>query len=120
MLGAYIPVTAQTCYQYGPTVSLKGKVRSQSFPGPPNYESIHKGDRKETITILGLAEKLCTTGTDQDAIDVGESGIREVQLVVTTNTLWASLLPLIGKNALVVGTFFTRTQAITGRKFYCA
>src|SRR5262245_47206327 len=55
---------AQSCLAYGPQVSLSGTLRSQVFPGPPNYESIKQGDSKETAIILTLRRTTCTTGND--------------------------------------------------------
>jgi hypothetical protein len=32
---------------YGPEVQLTGTINQEKFPGPPNYESIAKGDAPE-------------------------------------------------------------------------
>jgi hypothetical protein len=104
--GCWSPVTAQKCLAYGPTVSLTGTVHSRVFPGPPNYESIKKGDRKETVWLLTLAESICTTGDDPSGIDVPETGVREVQLVITNNTHWQMARRLAGKRAMIEGTLF--------------
>lgn len=102
---------AQTCLEYGPTVSLTGTLRSQVFAGPPNYESIRRGDRKETAIILTLVTPTCTTGNDPAGIDVPETGIREMQLVVTKSADWNTIRRRMGKRVLVTGTLF---HAITG------
>src|SRR5438309_10145585 len=49
--GSCLPVPAQRCLEYGPTVSLTGRLHSRIFPGPPNYQSIRRGDRKETALL---------------------------------------------------------------------
>ena len=101
------PASAQQCLKYGPTVvSLTGTLRSQTFPGPPNYESIKRGDRKETAIILTLVARTCTTGNDPQGVDVPETGIREVQLVVTKDAHWRIVRRLLGKRAKVAGTLF--------------
>src|SRR5882724_8364367 len=82
LVGFCSSASGQKCLEYGPAVSLTGTLRSQVFPGPPNYESIKQGDRKETAIILTLAARACTTGNDLQGIDVPETGIREMQLVV--------------------------------------
>ena len=79
------------------------------FPGPPNYESIRKGDQKETAVLLTLARSLCTTGNDP--VDIPENGVREVQLVITGDADWAAVHRLRGKRAVVTGILF---HAITG------
>ena len=98
--------SGQQCLEYGPTVSLTGTLRSQVFPGPPNYESIKRGDRKEMAIILTLAARACTTGNDPQGIDVPETGLREMQLVVTKEAHWKTVRRLIGKRVIVTGTLF--------------
>jgi len=106
------PASAQKCLKYGPTVvSLTGTLRSQVFPGPPNFESIKRGDRKETAIILTLVARTCTTGNDPQGVDVPETGIGEVQLVVTKSADWKTIRRLMGKRVAVTGTLF---HAITG------
>ena len=92
--------------RYGPTVSLKGTLRSRVFPGPPNYESIRRGDRKETAIILTLVARACTTGNDPQSFEVPEADIREIQLVVSKDAHWKTVRRLMGKRALVTGTLF--------------
>lgn len=104
--GFCFPVAAQTCLEYGPTVSLTGRLRTQIFPGPPNYQSIRRGDRKETALLLTLEEKICTTGNDPQGFDVPEAGVHVVQLVITDNARWKTVRHLVGKRATVTGTLF--------------
>jgi len=40
-------------------VTLEGTLVRRTFPGPPNYESIRKGDRPETAWILELGAPVC-------------------------------------------------------------
>jgi Domain of unknown function (DUF4431) len=101
--------SAQKCLGYGPTVSLTGTIRSQVFPGPPDYESIKSGDRKETATILRLTASTCTIGNDPR--DLPETGLREMQLVVTRSADWETIRRRRGKRVIVRGTLF---HAITG------
>ena len=106
-------VSAQKCLKYGPTlVSLTGTLRSEMFPGSPNYESVKRGDRKETAIILTLAAPTCTMGNDPQGLEVPETGIREVQLVVIKDAHWKIIRRLMGKRARVTGTLF---HAHTGR-----
>ena len=106
LVGFGASASGQECFEYGPTVSLKGTLRSQVFPGPPNYESIKRGDRKEVTIILSLGKSVCTTGNDPQGIDVPEAGIRDVQLVVVKDAHWTTVRRLIGKRAIVTGTLF--------------
>jgi hypothetical protein len=103
--------SAQKCLEYGPRVSLTGTLRAKVFPGPPNYESIKRGDRKERAIILTLVARTCTTGNDPQGVDVPETNIREMQLVVTKSAHWKTVERRLGKHVVVTGTLF---HAITG------
>ena len=98
--------SAQMCLEYGPTVTLTGKVYSKVFPGLPNYESIKRGDRRETAVILSLAAPTCTTGKSADNTDIPETDIREVQLVMTNLGTGNSSNASVGKPVVVTGTLF--------------
>jgi hypothetical protein len=106
LLGLCTTANAQKCLEYGPALSLTGTLRSQVFAGPPNYESIKRGDRKETAIILTLVVVACTTGNDPAGVDIPETRIREMQLVVTKNADWKTVRRLMGKRAIVTGTLF--------------
>ncbi len=106
LLGSCSSASGQKCLEYGPTVSLTGTLRSQVFPGPPNYESIKRGDRKETAITLTLVARACTAGTDHQGFDVPETGIRETQLVIMKDARWKTVRRLMGKRAIVTGTLF--------------
>ena len=98
---------AQQCLEYGPTVSLSGTMRSKVFPGPPNYESIKRGDRRETAIILSLATPTCTNpGDPANIVDVAETDIRDVQLVITKPSDWKLVKRLLGKPVVLTGTLF--------------
>lgn len=106
LVGFGMSARGQQCLEYGPTVSLTGTLRSKVFPGPPNYESIEGGDRKEVAIILKLAARTCTTGNDPQGIDVPETGLRDMQLVVTKGSHWKTVRRLMAKRAIVTGTLF--------------
>jgi hypothetical protein len=100
-------VAAKECLRYGPTVvTLTGTLRSQVFPGPPNYESVKRGDRKETATILTLFAHACTTDKDSQDFNDPETDIREVQLLVMNDAHWKIIRRLMGKRATLTGTLF--------------
>ena len=96
------------CLKYGPSVvTLRGMLRSHVFPGPPNYESIKRGDRKERAIILMLAAPTCTTSNDPpQGLDDPETDIREMQLVVTKSAHWKIVEWRLGKRVVVTGTLF--------------
>ncbi len=107
MADSFYSASAQKCFEYdGPTVTLTGKLTSKVFPGPPNYESIRKGDQKETATILIVTRPICTTTKDPESHGDPERGQRAIQLVVLKHEIWPIIRRLMGKRATVSGTLF--------------
>ncbi|HKR59365.1 MAG TPA: DUF4431 domain-containing protein [Pyrinomonadaceae bacterium] len=96
------------CLKYGPAVvTVAGTLRSQIFPGLPNYESIKRGDRKERAIIVTLAAPTCSTRNDSpQGLDDPETDIREMQLVVTKSAHWKTVERRLGKRVVVTGTLF--------------
>ena len=108
LVAGFSTASGQNCLEYGPTVSLTGRLSSRVFAGPPNYESIKRGDRKETAVILTLETATCTSASETaaDTFDVAETGVREVQLVIKTPAQWKALKRLRGAPVTVTGTLF--------------
>ena len=103
--GAYLPACAQ-CVKYEPSaVTLTGRLSSHLFPGPPNYESIKRGDQKERVIILTIAAPVCVDG-GSDAINEPENNIRDLQLVIRKPADWKTVERRLGKRVTVVGTLF--------------
>lgn len=65
-------------------VSLTGVVKVLTFPGPPNYEDIKKGDRAETCGYLTLTQLVDVKipKTSQNIQNVLERNIKVIQLVI--------------------------------------
>lgn len=100
------------CLSYEPSVvKLEGTLTKKTFPGPPNYESVLKGDRPEAYWMLNLERPVCV---DQDPTDADVNGaqknVRIVQLVVDPKVYQANA-GLIGTRVVVTGRLF---GAITG------
>jgi hypothetical protein len=96
--------SAQPCLAYGPdTVRLTGTLRELTFPGPPNYEDIAKGDEAETGLYLDALTPFCTAG-GRDA-DLGEphSAVTQLQLIADSAGV-AALRPHLGRQLEVRGT----------------
>src|SRR5262245_47035155 len=69
------------CLKYEPTVvRLTGTFVRKTFPGPPEYEDVRKGDRPEIYWLLRLPSPICVDESDPE-IDTGKRDIREIQLV---------------------------------------
>jgi Domain of unknown function (DUF4431) len=71
----------QECLAYEPeVVQLIGTINKKTFPGPPNFESVEKGDRPETYWVLQLPDRVCTQpSADNDA----ENNVTALQLILT-------------------------------------
>lgn len=69
-----LAATAADCVDYGP-IQLSGTLVRQTYAGPPDYESVTKGDRPIVIYVLQLDSTLCIA----DSRVVG-LGTRELQL----------------------------------------
>jgi Domain of unknown function (DUF4431) len=78
--GCAIP--EKTALNYEPVkVNLVGTFRLEGFPGRPNYESIEKGDEKETYWILQLDHPIDVVVTDRnDPLQLPAKNVRRVQL----------------------------------------
>jgi hypothetical protein len=97
---------AAACLSYEPdVVSVYGIIREKDFPGPPNYESIARGDRRETSWILTLDKTVCVTGKGGDALDEQEANVSEMQLVLDSAG-YAKYRGLLMKPVAVRGTLF--------------
>lgn len=94
------------CLSYEPDiVSVPGTIREKDFPGPPNYESIEQGDRRETAWILTPEKPVCVTGKSGDDLNVSETDITAMQLVLDPAG-YAKYRGLLKKPVVVKGTLF--------------
>ncbi|HSE16279.1 MAG TPA: DUF4431 domain-containing protein [Pyrinomonadaceae bacterium] len=106
------PVAPQSCLSYEPdTVSLKGKIKRRTFAGPPNYESVAKGDRPERMWVLHLSRPICVSasGDRQE-----EKNVSDLQLVFKGAEDYRRYRSFVGKRATVDGTLF---HAQTGHHY---
>lgn len=108
-----LPVTERSgCLTYQDTVEVRGILRREIHPGPPNYESVAGGDAEETGFYVHLAETVCTLAT-RGSPDPGEEpldSVRRVQLVLDS-VGYARLRPQLDHQVTVRGTLFS---AFTG------
>lgn len=88
------------------TVSLTGRLSRETLPGPPNYESVRRGDAPETGFYLTLPAPVCTMDGATRDLD----SITKLQLVLDSAG-YARLRPSLGTTATVRGTLFA---AVTG------
>lgn len=94
--------TSQTCLSYEPdTVVLKGTIRRHTFPGPPNYESVAKGDQAETVWLLHLTQPICVSASSEWE---KETGVSKLQLVFANSSQYDKAL--LNRKVDVTGTLY--------------
>jgi len=95
------------CRSYEPAVvTLHGSLIRKTFPGPPNYSDIHKGDRAETYFLLNLDSPICLD-MDKSGPDLrpSQKNVRTVQLILEEGT-YERFKPLLGKEVVARGSLF--------------
>jgi len=98
------------CLPYEPVVvELKGTIIRRTFPGPPNYESVKRGDRPEVVWLLILREPICMQEDKNDpGINIAQTDIREIQIVFSEADGYKKYQSFVGtaKTVIVTGTLF--------------
>ena len=84
-------------------VTLSGALTVQLFAGPPNYESIAKGDTEEQAFILELPTRLCAN--DGAFIEASKKFDR-VHLSSSVPAILKVLDAAVGRNVTVRGEAF--------------
>jgi hypothetical protein len=102
---------ADLCISYKNT-EIKGTLYRQTFPGAPNYESVASGDMAETYFLIRLSKPKCVAdGTGGEQLQENFDSVTDIQLVLTGQSTYDSLRPIIGKPITCTGNLFS---AITG------
>jgi Domain of unknown function (DUF4431) len=100
---------ATQCLEYEPkVVSLSGVIVRETYPGPPNFESVANGDEPRTIWVLKLDKAICVLASDD--VNVKEDNEKEIQLVLNAEQ-YKRYRSLLGQKVTASGTLF---HAITG------
>ena len=87
-------------------MTLRGTLVRKTFLGPPNYESVKKGDRPETSWFLDLPRTVCVNESKIELeLNPQQSGIHEIQLVIKAEQCQQHRR-LVGRNVLATGTSF--------------
>jgi hypothetical protein len=90
------------CLAYDkPVLKFEGTLKRQTFPGPPNYESVEKGDDAETVWILSLSGlPICTLRVDGD--QPAEKSVGKMQLLIDSD-MYDKYRSLVGESVTVTG-----------------
>jgi hypothetical protein len=90
------------CLGYEPkSVTLTGEIEMRKLPGPPNYRSVARGDRPETVYFVKLDSPVCVSGDPTSRLNSkSHAGVEEVQLILSAVKGSAA----VGKRMRVTGT----------------
>jgi hypothetical protein len=97
---------------YEPSVvELTGRLKRETFPGAPNYESIKNGDEVEAHYYLTLDQKIDVIKNSRDkSTNINDESVMDVsvlQLVIGNDSDWAKLKKAgIRTSVKIKGTLF--------------
>jgi len=98
------------CLSYEPAmVFIDGVIRAETFPGPPEFEDIRKGDRPMTYWILHPDKPRCVKGDFNSGInDQSELNVQRMQLVMgnSKGTRYDDYRHLVSKKVRVTGRLY--------------
>ena len=97
---------AADCLYFG-DAPLTGRLVQQTYPGPPDFRSVTKGDEARVIWILQLDRGICVISSNPSYPNA--YGQKEVQLVLGTDQYartdrYAQYRHLLGQEITVTGT----------------
>ncbi len=89
-------------------ISLKGKIEIQTFPGPPNYESIKNGDSIEKCWFLKLEKPIDVLSISKEERDRDDPvfNVKIVQIAIQNDLLWSKIKK--GEKVRLKGTLYSR------------
>lgn len=105
----------ENCLKYEPfEVSITGTVYTKIYPGPPNYESIKKGDLAYRHYFFIPDAPFCTVAEPNDELNGNADDVKLVQfdlIKVRTGNLRSYMKKFNGKKVRVTGTLSSRIFA---------
>ena len=98
---------SEATLKYEPSVvELQGKLSLQEFPGPPEYESIARGDKPERFWILTLRSPVRVVADPDDELMQTQDDVKEIQLVCLSGC-GERFSFFVGEAITLTGTLFT-------------
>ena len=76
----------------------------RTLPGPPNYESIARGDRPQVVDLLILDTPICTIADYQDSPNTDAFQDQDTIQVRRAESTWREVRRLSGQRVVVAGT----------------
>ncbi len=97
---------ADEALKYEPAiVTLQGVLSLQDFAGPPNYESVARGDELERYWILTLPKSIQMLGSSDDSLLYPQDRVKEIQLVCSEGC-GKDFSFVVGAKVTLVGTLY--------------
>ena len=94
-----------SCYHYKPAVvALTGRLIQRTLPGPPNYQSIARGDRPDIVDLLILDAPICTIADYKDSPNTDAFRSQDTIHVRRAEATWHDVRRLTGHRVTVRGT----------------
>lgn len=95
------------CFEYGPRVAITGTLRRMTFPGPPNFDDVKRGDRPETGFYVQLDTPICAAAANDGAIDhEARVNVTLVETVLNERE-YARYRSLVGTRVSAEGVLFS-------------
>lgn len=106
------PEYSEKCFNYEPEkVLIEGQLYKKSFPGPPNYKDVQKGDEEEVYWLLKTSVPFCVNENER-IWGEKQTNLSNVQLVIGSDTeFYKTKRSLLNKKVIVRGTLIPQ---ITG------
>lgn len=97
----------ENCLSYETrNVQLIGQIFRKSFPGPPNYQDIKKGDEEEIYWLIKTITPFCVNESEMMFGDKVDNQF-EAQLVMSSAfNFYQMRRALLGQKVIVKGTLF--------------
>lgn len=87
-----------SCLQYGP-IQISGRIVRQTHAGPPDYESVTRGDEPQVIWILQLEQPACVAANRRYPREIIQ---QEIELALAPEQ-YQQYRSLLGQKVLVAG-----------------
>ncbi|MBS1155879.1 MAG: uncharacterized protein H6R07_1803 [Proteobacteria bacterium] len=98
----FISSAHAACLGYDPEkVTLYGKLVRETYPGPPNFESVKDGDEPETGYYVHLGKSICVRDKNNQELSSYDH-VRKVQLILSAEQ-YKQLRPRLGKQVTLGG-----------------
>jgi hypothetical protein len=90
------------CLSYGGRVQVTGTLVRIEFAGPPNYESVARGDQPEPQFVIRLDTAVCVNADPSDDFAVYVPSLRDMMLMLSPPQ-FGQLRPRLGTRVILSG-----------------